>query len=95
MRLLKQFSKLKKSEIEILLAKEQFKFTDQLLDIKIYNLTKDQIEKLEKDIDDIILEIEYYESQTDKSLYLKDLSELNLKSDLASKIKIIEKKKKK
>jgi DNA topoisomerase-2 len=65
-----------KAELEALLASEGFKRIEELLNIRIYNLTKDQIEKLEEQIGSTTETLKYYTNTTAKDLYIKDLKEL-------------------
>jgi DNA topoisomerase-2 len=65
-----------KAELEDIMRAEKFTRIDELLSIRIYNLTKDQIEKLEGQIEETNKLIKYYEETTDKELFVKDLKEL-------------------
>lgn len=67
-----------KAELTALLVEEGFTLIDRLLDIKIYNLTKDQIEKLEAEIIATQTTLDRYLIATDKQLYLADLDALDL-----------------
>ena len=87
------FSKMKKAELEVYLAKEGFKHIDQLLDIRIYNLTQDNIDKLLAEVTLMTQQIEYFQRETKGSLYLKDLAELDLKDDLKPPVKVVKVKK--
>lgn len=78
-----KFSKKTKDELVALLEAEKFKFIDKLLEVRIYNLTKDQIDRLIKQIADVSLDLKYYETSTATSLYVKDLEALDLKKELA------------
>jgi DNA topoisomerase-2 len=71
-----------KAELTTLLIEEGFTLIDRLLEIKIYNLTKDQIEKLENDIVEAQKRLDHYKSTTDKALYVADLEALDLSKDL-------------
>jgi DNA topoisomerase-2 len=71
-----------KAELTELLVKEGFKLIDRLLEIKIYNLTKDQIEKLENDIIETQKRLDHYNNTTDKALYIADLDALDLSKEL-------------
>lgn len=71
-----------KAELTALLVEEGFTLIDRLLEIKIYNLTKDQIEKLENDIIDAQKRLDHYKNTTDKALYVADLEALDLSKDL-------------
>lgn len=90
-----KFSKLKKAELEAVLMADGFKHVDSLLEIRIYNLTQDQIDKLLAEVEEVMKLIEYFNGQTKESLYLKDLQELDLKDDLKPRIKVVKKDKKK
>jgi DNA topoisomerase-2 len=72
----KWFSTSKKTEIEERLANEKFVHVDELMSIRVYNLTKEQIEKLENEIQEIEKSIEFYQSITADKMYLKELKEL-------------------
>jgi DNA topoisomerase-2 len=71
-----------KTELTTLLIEEGFTLIDRLLEIKIYNLTKDQIEKLENDIVEAQKRLDHYKSTTDKALYVAELEALDLSKDL-------------
>lgn len=77
-----KFAKKTKAELTALLIEEGFTLIDRLLDIKIYNLTKDQIEKLENEIVEMQKRLDHYNSTTDKILYIADLDALDLARDL-------------
>ena len=72
----KWFSTSKKAEIEERLLKEKFIHTDELMSIRVYNLTKDQIEKLEADIIELEKTLEFYRTTTAQKMYTKELKEL-------------------
>ena len=72
----KWFSTSKKAEIEERLTKEKFVHIDELMSIRVYNLTKDQIEKLEADIIELEKTLEYYRTTTAQKIYAKELKEL-------------------
>ena len=72
----KWFSTSKKVEIEERLSKEKFVHIDELMSIRVYNLTKDQIEKLEADIVEIEKTLEHYKTTTAQKMYAKELKEL-------------------
>ena len=72
----KWFSTSKKAEIEERLAKEKFVHIDELMSIRVYNLTKDQIEKLEAEIVEIQKLIDFYQTTTAQKMYAKELKEL-------------------
>ena len=67
-----------KAELTVLLTEEGFKLIDKLLEIKIYNLTKDQIEKLENEIAEVQKSLDFYNNATAKQLYITDLEALDL-----------------
>lgn len=71
-----------KAELTVLLTDEGFTLIDRLLEIKIYNLTKDQIEKLENDIVEAQKRLQHYMTTTDKALYIADLEALDMSKDL-------------
>lgn len=75
-------SKKSKAELTVILQEEGFTMIDRLLDIKIYNLTKDQIEKLENDIIETQKKLDHFNNTTDKQLYIADLEALDLSKDL-------------
>lgn len=72
----KWFSTSTKAEIEERLAKEKFVHIDELMSIRVYNLTKDQIEKLEAEIVEIQKLIDFYQTTTAQKMYAKELKEL-------------------
>ena len=72
----KWFSTSKKTEIEERLVKEKFIHIDELMSIRVYNLTKEQIEKLENEIADIEEELVFYKNTSADKMYLKELKEL-------------------
>jgi DNA topoisomerase-2 len=74
-----EISKQTKAQLEELLVKLGFKQVEALLEVKVYNLTKDQIEKLKTKIVEIEKELEYYSGTTATAIYLKDLEALDLK----------------
>lgn len=71
-----------KAELTAILVEEGFTLIDRLLEIKIYNLTKDQIEKLENDIVETQKRLDHYNTTTDKQLYVADLDSLDLSKEL-------------
>jgi DNA topoisomerase II len=77
-----EVSKLTKVQLEAMLTKDGYKHIDKLLEIRIYNLTKDQIDKLLEDVKARLAELKYYETTTATELYIKDLEELDLKKEL-------------
>ena len=74
----------KKSKFELvaILEAEGFTLIDRLLDIKIYNLTKDQIDKLENDIIETQARLDHFNNTTSKALYVEDLMALDLAKEL-------------
>lgn len=88
-----RFSKLAKVELEKFLVMEGFKHVEQLLDIRIYNLTQDNIDKLLAEVSVAQQQVEYFQQQTKNTLYLKDLIELDVKDDLKPPVKVIKAKK--
>jgi DNA topoisomerase-2 len=72
------FSKKNKADLHELLVKNKFKEIDKLLQIRIYSLTKEEIEKLEKEIDDLKADIVALQSTSNLALYIKELKELKL-----------------
>lgn len=90
-----KFSKLKKADLEAKLIADGFKHIDVLLDIRVYNLTQDQIDKLLSDIDLLVKQLEALEKTTKVAMYIKDLTELDLKEDMKPRVKKVSKKAKK
>lgn len=74
----KWFSVNNKAEIEKRLTDEKFANIDALMGIKVYNLTKDQIEKLENEIAELKKYLEELKSTTAQKMYTKELKELKL-----------------
>jgi DNA topoisomerase-2 len=74
----KWFSTSKKADIEERLTKEKFVQIAELMSIRVYNLTKDQIEKLEADIIGLDTLLESYKTTTAQKMYMKELKELKL-----------------
>ena len=72
----KWFSTSKKAEIEERLTKEKFVHIDELMSIRVYNLTRDQIEKLEADIVELQKTLDFYLTTTAQKMYAKELKEL-------------------
>jgi DNA topoisomerase-2 len=70
------FSKIKKADIEKILTDLKFENTDDLLSIKIYNLTMDEINKLNKKIEELNTECDVLRKSTPKDIYLKELQVL-------------------
>ena len=48
----------------------------KIISIPVYTMTKDNIEKLKKEVADHKKEIDWWNKQTAKKLYLKDLRDL-------------------
>jgi hypothetical protein len=71
-------SGLNKKELEKLLADNEFSHIDKLLDMRIYNLTKDDIAKLEVQIEKLNKEILGLEKTNCIKMYIKELTELDL-----------------
>lgn len=74
--------KLARAALEAKLRDEGFKRADEHVELKIYTLTADHIEKLEKKILEVAAEIKRLEGETAVSLYAQDLASLDLKADL-------------
>jgi DNA topoisomerase-2 len=72
------FSKKNKADLYALLEKNKFKQIDRLLQIRIYSLTKEEIEKLENEIVELNNAIEALQKTTNLELYIKELKELKL-----------------
>lgn len=72
----KKISGLNKKELEQLLTDNEFKYIDKLLDMRIYNLTKDDIAKLENQIEKLNKEILGLEKTNCIKMYTKELNEL-------------------
>jgi DNA topoisomerase-2 len=83
-----KISKMTKAKLEEMLTADGYKHVEQLLEIRIYNLTQDNI-------DIIVLKqlVEYFEQQTKQTLYLNDLTELDMKDDLKPPVQIVKVKK--
>lgn len=77
-----KFSKKTKSELSELLVTEGFSLIDTLLDIRIYNLTLDQIQKLESQVVETEVELKFYRESTATTLYVRDLDALDLTQEL-------------
>lgn len=73
-----EFSKKNKADLYALLEKNKFKQVDRLLQIRIYSLTKEEIEKLENEIADLDVSIKTLQGTTNLELYIKELKELKL-----------------
>lgn len=74
----KLFAKKRKDDLIVLLTKEKFRYIDRLLDIRIYNLTLDEIEKLKKQITDVEVELKRLRKITATEIYLQELEELKV-----------------
>jgi DNA topoisomerase-2 len=74
----KKIAGLNKKELVSLLNEYGFVEIDRLLDIKIYNLTKDDIEKLKKQIEKVQNEIDLLNKTNCIKMYTKELNGLNL-----------------
>lgn len=70
------FAQKNKKEIEELLRQQNFVEIDKLLQIKIYSLSKDEIDKLENDKVRIETLIKELEDTDNKSMYIKELQAL-------------------
>jgi DNA topoisomerase II len=70
------FSKKSKADLYALLEKNKFKQIDRLLQIRIYSLTKEEIEKLEAEIASLEEQIKALHNTTNLELYVKELKEL-------------------
>lgn len=86
-------SKMTKAKLEEMLRADGYVQIDSLLDIKIYNLTQDNIDKQLLEVDEVAKLLAYYNGTTSKELYLKDLAELDLKDDLKPPVKVVKVKK--
>jgi DNA topoisomerase-2 len=71
-----KFAKKTKQELTDILIAEKFTQIDKLLAIRIYNLTKDEIEKLELEIEKVKKTINDLQSTTDKEMYVSELQQL-------------------
>lgn len=72
----KEVAGMNKKELISNLTENNFKEIDKLLDIKIYNLTKDDIEKLDKQIEKTENEIEALNKTNCVKMYIRELKEL-------------------
>lgn len=70
-----------KAELNSILESEGFTIIDRLLEIKIYNLTKDQIDKLMAEIESTQKELDFYNNTTASILYIAELEALDLGKD--------------
>lgn len=73
-----RFSRKTRAELEQLLTEAKFVKIGELLDIRIYQLTKDMIEKLESEIAEVEALVKHYQTTTATALYVKELKELKL-----------------
>lgn len=74
----KEFSNKNKKDMIEILEKEKFMDIDRLIRIPIYTLTKDEIEALKKEIVDIEIVIKKLKETTNKEMYKKELTELDI-----------------
>ena len=74
-----KFSKRSKQEMRDTLAELKYVLIDSLIEIPLYRLTKDEIEKLINDIADVETMIKFYNDNDEKALYLIDLDALDVK----------------
>ena len=74
----KLFSSKTKKDLESMLMFEGFENIDDLLQIRIYNLTLDDIEKLNTYIDKLNKDIDALNKTTAKKMYTKELEQLKL-----------------
>lgn len=72
------FSKKKKDDLRKMLEGEKFKKIDDLLDIRIYNLTYEQIEKLKTEIQNIRDRINSLNNTNNVDMYIEELEGLKL-----------------
>lgn len=70
------FSKTKKSDIEIELTRLGYRHIESLLSIRVYNLTADQIERLENEIEQLNADLVRYQTTTAQEMYLQELKDL-------------------
>lgn len=78
-----RFSKMKKAELAAYLASEGFMHVETLMDMRIWQLTQDNIDKLMKEVEDTDAELQRYTKATATTLYIEDLEALNLKDELS------------
>lgn len=74
----KEFSNKNKKDMIAILEKEKFVDIDKLIRIPIYILTKDEIESLKKEIADVEIAVKKLKATTNKEMYKKELSELEI-----------------
>lgn len=72
------FSQKKKPELEILLKQNNFTYIEEFMNLKIYNLTYEDIEKLKNKIVEIEKKLAFLKSTTAKEIYLSELEELKV-----------------
>jgi DNA topoisomerase-2 len=75
------FSKKSKKECVEILTKEEFTYIDELLSLKIYNLTGEEIDKLKEKISEIEEKIEELKKSTPEKMYIKELEELEFSEE--------------
>jgi DNA topoisomerase-2 len=69
----KWFSENKKESIIERLTKEKFKYVDELLSIRVYNLTLDEIQKLNETVDEKRKQLDEVQTTTNVKMYQNDL----------------------
>jgi len=74
-----EFAKLNKDELVSKLTELKFAEIDRLLQIRIYNLTKNEIDSLIKEIDSIKAEVKILNETTAETMYINELKDLNKK----------------
>lgn len=74
----KEFSNKNKKDMISILEKEKFIDIEKLIRIPIYALTKDEIESLKKEIADVEAAVKKLKATTNKEMYKKELSELEI-----------------
>ena len=72
------FSKKKKDDLRKMLEGEKFKNIDDLLDIRIYNLTYEQIEKLKAEIKNVEALIDSLNNTNNVDMFIHELEELKV-----------------
>ena len=75
--------KLNKKDVEAKMKELKYKYTDKLIALPIYNLTKDKAAEAKQKVADKKAELEEMKKETPESVWLKDLDELeaNLKKE--------------
>lgn len=76
-------TKLPRADLEAKLLAEGFTRAAEHVELKLYTLTADHVEKLEKKIIEVAVEVKRLENETATTLYLQDLATLDLKKDLS------------